>query len=46
LFFAGEGQKIFRVAIQALHPGEAVVKVATAPVAVNDLLEVRLPETV
>ena len=39
-----KGQKIFMVAIPALHPGKAVVQVATAQVAVNDLLEVRPPE--
>jgi hypothetical protein len=43
---AGEGQKIFMVAIPALHPGKAVVQVATVQVAVNDLLEVRPPEPV
>jgi len=40
---AGEGQNIFMVAIPALHPGKAVVQVATFQVAINDLLEVRLP---
>jgi len=39
-----KGQKIFMVAIPALHPGKAVVQVATVQVAVNDLLEVRPPE--
>jgi hypothetical protein len=34
---AGEGQKIFMVAIPALHPGKAVVQVAIVQVAVNDL---------
>jgi hypothetical protein len=34
------------VAIPALHPGKAVVQVATLQVAVNDLLEVRPPEFV
>jgi len=43
---AGEGQKIFMVAIPALHPGKAVVQVATFQVAVNDLLEVRPTEPV
>ena len=43
---AGEGQKIFMLAIPALHPGKAVVQVATVQVAVNDLLEVRPPEPV
>jgi hypothetical protein len=43
---AGEGEKIFMVAIPALHPGKAVVQVATVQVAVNDLLEVRPPEPV
>ena len=43
---AGEGQKIFMVAIPALHPGKAVVQVATFQVAVNDLLEVGPPEPV
>ena len=42
---AGEGQKIFMVAIPALHPGKAVVQVATFQVAVNDLLEIRPPKT-
>jgi hypothetical protein len=32
------------MAIPALHPGKAVVQVATLQVAVNDLLEVRPPE--
>ncbi len=32
------------VAIPALHPGKAVVQVATFQVAVNDLLEVRPSE--
>jgi hypothetical protein len=43
---AGEGQKIFRVAIPALHPGKAVVQVATIQVPVNDFLEVGPPEPV
>ena len=43
---AGEGQKIFMVAIPALHPGKAVVQVATVQVAVNDLLEVGPPEPI
>jgi hypothetical protein len=34
---AGEGQKIFMVAIPALHPGKAVVQVATFQVAVSVL---------
>ena len=34
------------VAIPALHPGKAVVQVATFQVAVNDLLEVWPPEPV
>ncbi len=42
----GEGQKIFMVAIPALHPGKAVVQVATFQVAGNDLLEVGSPEPV
>jgi len=33
-------QKIFMVTIPALHPGKAVVQVATLQVAVNDLLKV------
>ena len=37
---AGESQKIFMVAIPALHPGKAVVQLATFQVAVNDLLEI------
>jgi len=40
---AGEGQKIFMVAIPALHPGKAVVQVATIQVPVNNLLEIRPP---
>ena len=43
---AREGQKIFMVAIPALHPGKAVVQVAAIQVAVNDLLEVGAPEPV
>jgi hypothetical protein len=43
---AGETQKIFMVAIPALHPGKAVVEVATFQVAVNDFLEVGTPEPV
>ena len=43
---AGKGQKIFMVAIPALHPGKAVVQVATVQVAVNDLLEVGPPDPV
>jgi hypothetical protein len=34
------------VAIRALHPGKAVVQVATVQVAVNDLLKVGPPEPV
>jgi hypothetical protein len=34
------------VAIPALHPGKAVVQVATVQVAVNDLLEVGAPEPI
>ena len=44
--FQHKGQKIFMVAIPALHPGKAVVQVATVQVAVNDLLEVGSPEPV
>ena len=43
---AGEGQEILLVAIPALHPGKAVVQVATFQVAVNDLLKVGPPEPV
>jgi hypothetical protein len=43
---AGEGQKIFMVAIPALHPGKAVVQVSAFQVAVNDLLKVGTPEPV
>ena len=44
---AGEGQKIFMLAIPALYPGKAVVQVAAFQVAVNDLLEGReLPKPV
>jgi hypothetical protein len=42
----GEGQKIFVVAIPALHPGKAVVQVPAFQVAVNDLLKVGTPEPV
>jgi hypothetical protein len=42
----GEGQKIFMVAIPALHPGKAVVQVPAFQVAVNDLLKVGTPEPV
>ncbi len=41
-----KGQKIFVVAIPALHPGEAAVQVATVQVPVNNLLEVRPSEAV
>ena len=41
-----KGQKIFMVAIPTLHPGKAVVQVATIQAAVNDLLEVGSPEPV
>ncbi len=34
------------MAIPALHPGKAVVQVATVQVAVNNLLKVRPPEPV
>jgi len=40
---AGEGQKIFMVAIPALHQGKAVGQVATIQVEVNNLLEIRPP---
>jgi hypothetical protein len=43
---AGEGQKIFMVAIPALDPGEAVMQVSAFQVAVNDLLKVGTPEPV
>ena len=43
---AGEGQKIFMAVIPALHPGKAVVQVATFQVAVNDFLKVGTPEPV
>jgi hypothetical protein len=43
---AGEGQKIFMVAIPALRPGKAVVQVTPFQVALNDLLEVGSPEPV
>jgi len=43
---AGEGQEIFMLTIRALHPGKAVVQVATFQVAGNDLLEVGPPEPV
>jgi len=43
---AGEGQKIFMVAIPTLHPGKDVMQVATIQVAVNDLLKVGTPEPV
>jgi len=43
---AGEGQKIFMMAIPALYPGKAVVQAATIQVPVNDFLEVGPPEPV
>jgi hypothetical protein len=43
---AGKSQKIFMVAIPALHPGKAVVQIATFQVAGNDLLKVGPPEPV
>jgi hypothetical protein len=43
---AGEGQKIFMVAIPTLRLGKAVVLVATVQVAVNGLLEVGPPEPI
>jgi hypothetical protein len=43
---AGKSQKIFMVAIPALHPGKAVVQVATFQVAGNDLLKVGTPKPV
>ena len=43
---AGEGQKIFMAAIPALHPGKALVQVATFQIAVNDPLEIGPPEPV
>ena len=43
---AVEGQEILMAAIPALHPGKAVVQIATIQVAVNDLLEVGSPEPV
>ena len=47
LLMAGRTEvKIFVVAIRALHPGKAVVQVATFQVSVNDLLEVGSPEPV
>jgi hypothetical protein len=42
----GEGQKIFMLAIPALHPGKAVGQVATFQGAVNDLFKVGPPEPV
>ena len=41
---AGEGQKIFMVAIPALYRSKTVVQVATIRVAVNDFLEVMPPD--
>jgi PAS domain-containing protein len=43
---AGKGQEIFMAAVFALHAGKAVVRVATVEVPVNDLLQIRPPETV
>ena len=43
---AGNGQKIFMVAIPALHPGKAMLQVSAFQVAVNDLLKVGPPEPV
>ncbi len=43
---AGEGQKIFMVAIPALHPGKAMMQVSAFQVTVYDLLEVGPPESV
>jgi hypothetical protein len=43
---AGEGQKIFMVAMPALHPGKAVVQVAAFQIAVDDPIEVGTPEPV
>jgi hypothetical protein len=44
--FAGKSQKIFMVAVPALHPGKAVMQIATFQVAVNDPLEIGTPEPV
>jgi hypothetical protein len=43
---AGESQKMFMAAIPTLHPGKAVVQVATFQVAGNDFLKVGSPEPV
>ena len=39
------GQKIFMVAIPALHPGKAVVQIAAIEISVNDLLDIGSPES-
>ncbi len=43
---AGEGQKIFMVAIPALHPGKAVLQIAAIEIPVNDLLKMGTVEPV
>ena len=43
---AGEGQRIFMLAIPALHPGKAVMQASAFQAAVNDLLKVGTPEPV
>jgi hypothetical protein len=41
-----KGQKIFMVAIPALHPGKAVVQVAAIEIAIDHLLDIGPPEAV
>ena len=43
---AGEGKKIFVVAVFTLHPGKAVVQIAAIKITVNDIPEIGTEESI
>jgi len=43
---AGEGQEIFMAAILSFHTGKAVVQIAAIQIPMNNLLDIRPPESV
>jgi hypothetical protein len=43
---AGECQQVFMAAIFAFHAGKTIVQIAAIQITVNNLLDVRPPETI
>jgi hypothetical protein len=43
---AGKGQDIFMAAVSAFHKGKAVAQIAAIQIPINNLLNIRQPESI